>query len=372
VTSNVNSEFSGNGKKRSCREKKPTVYEDLGYVEKDKLKGAKNPLLADIAKKCERGFAKIKKHPFAEFFLNPVSPETPSLSQIEKNLKNYVYQSTYQFGLELRKLWSYYFATYTNMPEIFQRTCKLSEFSEEVLKEIESSREDKSDIKELSEKVEKLTKEIKEIHKGGQPTPQAPPKKGDKSGSALDKPMTMAEKNALGNSIRSLTPDQLKGIVNILSDSLVIDPQSKYFEFDIETLSTRKLRELELYVRKCLKSKSAPPKQPETKVQKKPSTNTAGDGADFEKIAQLKSDLAIKESAKANQALGSQYAQQHYTPQQNIPTATAQQQQLKRPITQRREEEIKDSKNVFSESDGSLSSSEESGKIEDFIINNFL
>lgn len=369
MTSNVNSEFSGNGKKRSCREKKPTVYEDLGYVEKDKLKGAKNPLLADIAKKCERGFAKIKKHPFAEFFLNPVSTDAPSLSQIEKNLKNFVYQSTYQFGLELRKLWSYYFATYTNMPEIFQRTCKLSEFSEEVLKEIESSREDKSDIKELSEKVEKLTKEIKEIHKGGQPIPQAPPKKGDKSGSSLDKPMTMAEKNALGNSIRSLTPDQLKGIVNILSDSLVIDPQSKYFEFDIETLSTRKLRELELYVRKCLKSKTVPPKQPESKVQKKP--NTPGEGADFEKIAQLKSDLAIKESAKANQTQGTQHTQQQYTPQQNIPAVTSQQ-HLKRPITQRREEEIKDSKNVFSESDGSLSSSEESGKIEDFIINYFL
>jgi hypothetical protein len=47
--------------KRSLREKKPIVHEDLGYVEKDKLKGAKNPILADVAKKCERGFQKIKR-----------------------------------------------------------------------------------------------------------------------------------------------------------------------------------------------------------------------------------------------------------------------------------------------------------------------
>jgi hypothetical protein len=267
-----------------------------------------------------------------------------------------MYTSTYQFGLDLRKLWSYNFATYTNNAEIFQRTCKLSEFSEEVLKEIESSREEKSDLKELSEKVEKLTKEIKEIsHKGGQPIPQAPPKKGEKSGSLIDKPMSINEKNLLGNSIRSLTPDQLKGIVNILSDSLVIDPQSKYFEFDIETLSTRKLRELELYVRKCLKSKAAPVKQAEPKPQKKPPTQITSELSENEKIAQLKSDLGVK---RTEQLLT---AQSSYT-QQNAPTTTNHQQQLKRPITQRREEELKESKNVLSESDDSLSSSEESGK----------
>ncbi len=330
--SKENSEFSEGNKKRSCREKKPIVYEDLGYVEKDKLKGAKNPLLAEIAKKCERGFQKIKRHSFADFFINPVSPDAPSLNQIENNLKNYQYNTTYQFGLDLRKLWSWYFATYTTHAEVFQKTCKLSEFSEEVLKEIDNSVEDKSDIQELSKKVDKLRKEINEISYKGQPTPQSIPKKGDKGTSLMDKPMTMAEKNSLGSNIRNLTPEQLKGIVNILSDSLVVDPQSKYFEFDIETLSTRKLRELEQYVKKCLKAK--PLARPDLKPAKKPTG--PGDLTENEKIAQLKNDLERKiEQAAINT-------------------------QLKRPV--KRPHDEKEVKNLHSDSD-SLSSSEESGKL---------
>jgi len=214
---------------------------------------------------------------------------------------------------------------------VFQKTCKLSEFSEEVLKEIENSVEDKSDIQELSKKVEKLTKEIKEISYKGQTTPQTIPKKGEKGVSLMDKPMTMAEKNNLGSNIRNLNPEQLKGIVNILSDSLVVDPQSKYFEFDIETLSTRKLRELEQYVKKCLKSKSLT--RPESKPVKKPAV--PGELTETEKIAQLKNDLEVKKS-------------------EGVPTNGA---QLKRPI--KREPEVKETKNVLSDSD-SLSSSEES------------
>ena len=103
----------------------------------------------------------------------------------------------------------------------------------------------------------------------------------------MDKPMTINEKNALGNNIRTLNPEQLKGIVNILSDSMVIDPKSKFFEFDIETLNTRKLRELEKYVKGCLKSKSTSGgyKPPENKAAKKPQT---GEQIENAKIEQLK------------------------------------------------------------------------------------
>jgi hypothetical protein len=317
---------------------------DLGYEEKDRLKGPKNPIIADVTKKCEKGFTKLKKHPLAEFFSNPVSPDAPSLSQIEKNLKNYHYTSTYQFGLDLRKLWTFHFSTFTNNSDIFQKTCKMSEYSEEILKELENTTEEKSDIQELSKKVEKLTKEVKEIsHKGGQPSMQIAPKKGDKGVYILDKPMSMTEKNNLGNSIRNLTPDQLKGIVNILSDSLVIDPQSRYFEFDIETLSTRKLRELEKYVKTCLKAstKTAQTKPPETKPVKK-TPLPAGEMTENERVAKLKNDLAFNN--KSSELT-------------NEPSTNAQ--QLKRPVTQ----DYKETKHVLSESDDSLSSSEESGNL---------
>lgn len=288
--------------------------------------------------------------------MNPVAPDAPSLSLIEKNIKSYVYTSVYQFGLDLRKLWTYHFSTYTGNGEIFQRTCKLSEYSEEVLKELESLPEEKSDIHELSKKVEKLTKEVKEIsHKGGQPPQLGGVTKKEKGGSILDKPLSNAEKNTLGNAIRNLTPDQLKGIVNILSDSLVIDPQSRFFEFDIETLSTRKLRELERYVKQCLKNNRPPAKQVEVKPPRKTLPST-GELTESERVAKLKNDLAFKGIASIPQP--SQPAQ---VPLQNITQSTTVTNNIKRPPIPE-PKEAKDNKHIFSDSDESLSSSEESGR----------
>ena len=61
--------------------------------------------------------------------------------------------------------------------------------------------------------------------------------------------MSITEKNQLGTNIRMLNPEQLKGIIKLLSDSLNVDQNSKYFEFDIESLSNKKLRDLEKYVK---------------------------------------------------------------------------------------------------------------------------
>ena len=55
--------------------------------------------------------------------------------------------------------------------------------------------------------------------------------------------MTVEEKNKLGNDIRNLTKEQLKGIIKILNESDSY-PKTKYFEFDIDKLSNKKLREL--------------------------------------------------------------------------------------------------------------------------------
>ena len=65
-----------------------------------------------------------------------------------------------------------------------------------------------------------------------------------------ERPMTITEKNLLGSKIRMLSQEQMKGIINILSDQYSIENNSKFFEFDIESLSTKKLRELEKYVKK--------------------------------------------------------------------------------------------------------------------------
>jgi hypothetical protein len=101
--------------------------------------------------------------------------------------------------------------------------------------------------------------------------------------SIMDKPMSMTEKNALGANIRSLNPDQLKGIISILSDSNSVEQNLKYFEFDIENLPTRKLRELEKYVKNSLNSANS------NKNKK-----TSAPQTENEKIAQLKVGYSIK------------------------------------------------------------------------------
>jgi hypothetical protein len=231
------------------------MIEDLGYIDKERAKAAKNPILADVYKKCEKTLLKIKRQPNADFYMFSTIEEIPSLMQVEKRLKAYTYNTLYAFTLDVRKIWSYYFANYSNNPEIFQRTVKMSEYSEEVMKEMETMNEEKSDIHELHKRVSKLSKELKEF-KGTSSTPIIGKKIIEKT-SHMEKPLSIQEKNQLGSNIRNLPPEQLKGIVNILSDSLVVDPKKKFFEFDIETLSTRKLRELDKYVKSCMKKPGA-------------------------------------------------------------------------------------------------------------------
>ncbi len=274
IVSQDYSSTSGPNHKRSLREKKPTTIEDLGYIDKERAKAAKNPILADVYRKCEKTISKIKRHPSAEFYMNSSNEEVPSLMQVDKKVRSYAYSTLYSFTLDVRKIWSYYFANYSNNVEIYQKTLKMSEYSEEVMKDMETMNEEKSEIHELHKKVSKLSRELKEF-KGTSSTPVMGKKFVEKT-SYTEKPMSIHEKNLLGNNIRNLPPEQLKGIVNILSDSLLVDPKKKFFEFDIETLSIRKLRELDKYVKSCMK---------------KPGTlsrPTKPDMSENEKIAQLK------------------------------------------------------------------------------------
>lgn len=78
-----------------------------------------------------------------------------------------------------------------------------------------------------------------------------PPVKTAGQNSDNNTPMTVEEKNQLGNYIRSLNKEQLKGIIRILNDSDSY-PKTKYFEFDIDKLPTKKLRDLEKYVKECI------------------------------------------------------------------------------------------------------------------------
>ena len=63
--------------------------------------------------------------------------------------------------------------------------------------------------------------------------------------------MTMQEKQDLGNNIKHLTPAQLKGIIEIMRD--VSPGNNDVLEFDLNALDPKKCRELDFYVKKCLR-----------------------------------------------------------------------------------------------------------------------
>ena len=91
-----------------------------------------------ILEKCEKCLEIIISNFLSQYFYNPITMNSPSLSQIEKNIKNAKYTSHYDFFMDLRKIWLYYYQNYPNNPEIYQRTCKMSELSEELCKNIDN------------------------------------------------------------------------------------------------------------------------------------------------------------------------------------------------------------------------------------------
>ena len=225
--------------KKYFRERKQITKEDYRQL------GGKIPEI----KKCEKCLDMLKKNEYYQFFYNPSSIGIPCLSEIEKNIKNNKYKSFHDFSMDLRKMWNYYFQTYFSDPDIYQKTCKMSEFSEDLFKNFnEMIEEKKPEIKQIKEKLNNMEKGLNDIKSKGNLS--------QKKINNYDKPMSIEEKNSLGNAIRNLNKEQLKGIIKLLSDSTLNKSQSgqnKYFEFDIDKLPCKKLRELEKYVKDCEK-----------------------------------------------------------------------------------------------------------------------
>eukprot|EP00340_Litonotus_pictus_P006282 CAMPEP_0170517332 /NCGR_PEP_ID=MMETSP0209-20121228/3355_1 /TAXON_ID=665100 ORGANISM="Litonotus pictus, Strain P1" /NCGR_SAMPLE_ID=MMETSP0209 /ASSEMBLY_ACC=CAM_ASM_000301 /LENGTH=445 /DNA_ID=CAMNT_0010802555 /DNA_START=26 /DNA_END=1363 /DNA_ORIENTATION=- len=253
-------------KKRSAREKKPNHKDDLGYVE-TKVK-CKDPKLIEVSKRCEKILFKLKKHNFYDSFSNGEPPFC--LSEVDKKVRNFQYSSIHIFGLEIRKIWKYWFSSGNS--EMYDKALEISEYFETIFTEAEENPPGTETIHHINKKLEKLESQI-QMNMTDKMKPPAVPMQNmylQKQASRpqvplAEKPMTITEKNILGNNIRMLTPDQMKGIINILSDQYAMDKSSKYFEFDLDKLNTKKLREIEKYVRKSIKTKAtAKPSKPES------------------------------------------------------------------------------------------------------------
>lgn len=248
--------------KRVARFKRPTGYDD------DEPKSA----LSDTHRKLSGILHKLQRHPLAGPFLRPVDVslvpdyhdivhEPIDLSTIAAKLDSGQYTSAYEFSVDVRKVWSNAFLYNAQGTDLYQATVALSAYFESLFKGCEQLLlTDRGDaLENLYKQVEALKKEIRDI-KG--------PKVQRVSGSQADRPMTLQEKKALGQSIRALQPQHLRGLLNIIKDSLPANIQGTELEFDIDTLSPKVCRDLEKYVKQCFSPVANPPR-PHTK--KKPS-----------------------------------------------------------------------------------------------------
>jgi hypothetical protein len=179
-------------------------------------------------------------------------PDSPSLSSIEKKIKNYEYKTVNDFCDDLRKLWNYQFKHYAKEPNIYQNICKMSLLSDQICKELsndnlnENKNEEISNIKKRNEKVKKSINEIKENNQSEELNRNS-------------RKQNMEEINHLGQLIRTLNKQQLKGIIPILSDKNETS-NTKMFEFDLEQLSFEKFKKLEEYVLNCKNKNKNPTK----------------------------------------------------------------------------------------------------------------
>ena len=260
-----------------------------------------------IFRKCKNGLDKIKESKYALHYYQSRDPDVPCLANLEKKVNNYEYKNLYDFQMDVRKIWYHYFDLDPND----ERTKKMSEDWEKICTDLESQNIEMS-VNTIKKRTDKIQKEISEYKEYGGITKEnlpAPIKKTNQQNSEHNKPMTVEEKNQLGNNIRTLNKDQLKGIIKILNENNSV-PKSKYFEFDIDKLPNKKLRELERYVKECLivnnrnlSSLSANPKnlnQKENQNNKNPANNKTNSNQTHNQNSASKNNN--KETNKTNEA----------------------------------------------------------------------
>ncbi|MCQ2817712.1 MAG: bromodomain-containing protein [archaeon] len=218
-----------------------------------------------LAKKIEKCLSKIINHQYGHFYYNSSNPGEPCLSQVEKNLKNGKYKSTHDFIVEIRQIWTYNLKKNETNEQLYQQTLQMSMFSENAFKDMDGIPEDKGNLAEMDRMIDEIGKDIGEIKAS-----KYSEKNIKKEEKVSEKPMGYQEKTELGNKIKLLKKDQLRGIVKLLTESNNIENNQKFFEFDIDKLSEEKLRELERYVNNCCKMnppEKAPVKPPSSQTK---------------------------------------------------------------------------------------------------------
>ena len=254
---------------RTRRIKKSKIIEDLGFETSPKNLSNKK------IKKHKTYYGQFKSNKdskiciklFTDFkSLNVFYHEFALFTKIEKKIKNNLYSHYTEFANEMRNTFSQYFLNYSNNIEKYNELFTLCESFENIYKEYDNkifTKESKNLI-EIKKRLSKLRKELKDTY---HTSPQYLSNSKNlasntnrlkislngeliTSNNSFQK-STRKFKVDLANKIRNLTPQQKKGIVNIISKAYLDKTNNDIMEIDVNKMPLGQLRELEKYVEEC-------------------------------------------------------------------------------------------------------------------------
>ena len=237
--------------KKSARISKQSNRDDYNYSDKEYIKNKSNPFLTEVSKQCEKGMNKIKRNVNSQDFYYSSNKNVQSLSQIEKNIKSFKYKTVYEFIMDLRRIWCYYFSEPSEIPDIYAKTCEMSKLCEKIYREIEVDFKDNRGLTEINKKIDNLSKEVKEIQ-GNVVVQHNSLMNSKRYSGSNERPLSRAETENLRKNIQSLTDPQKQELIRILSDN-VENSDKNCVEIHLNTIPIKVQRELDRFVKNCVK-----------------------------------------------------------------------------------------------------------------------
>ena len=193
--------------------------------------------------------------------------EFNQFTKVEKNVKNYLYSNYTHLAKDIRNIFSEYFILNSNNYVKYNRLLQLCEHFEKVYKEYENKlfiKESKNHI-EIKKRFNKLKKEFRTTLNNNNNQEYINNSSNKVKFSYRENNTNKSDNNKnikkykinLAKKIRNLTPEQKKGIINLISGNhLDKNNTNNVMEVDINKLPEKELRLLENYVNKCEFEKS--------------------------------------------------------------------------------------------------------------------
>jgi len=189
----------------------------------------------EAARRCYEIIKNLKKHSLSGPFLQPVDPvafnlpdyleiiqDPLDLSTVERNLKVGLYQNSQQFAVDIRRIWLNSFTYNASDTDMFYITLELATYFERQFSEVQN-------LEFLpGSELKTFEREQSDLE------------------DYLSKPMPLSEKKVLAASLKKLNKSQLLKAYQLVTGKKNI-PNS--FQVNLSKLTTRKLRELEKFVK---------------------------------------------------------------------------------------------------------------------------